>query len=274
MEQSRHVVTGGEEGEEGEGWEAAFGGLHARFAPFVYRQDVRERSGRDRRGLLGPVERKNGGHLAEAGGEADSQGLQRLLYAARWEAEVVRDEVSRFVSEQWGDSDGNFAVDETGLLKQGSTSVGVQRQYTGTAGKIEHCQVGVFLPYGSPPGQALLDRRLSRPHGWAEEATRRRRQRYRKRGRARPSRHGRGRCWSTPGRWALGAGAVGGVGDTVDGQDPTVRAPLEARAPAVHDVLAVPRPPLSGRRRPGRPSRPARRQPGRCRSRSAGAARA
>ena len=97
------------------------------------------------RGLLSPVERKNGWQLAEAVGEADPQGIQRLLYAARWDADAVRDELIRLVAESFGDAEGIFVVDETGFLKKGTKSVGVQRQYTGTAGKTENCQVGVFL---------------------------------------------------------------------------------------------------------------------------------
>ncbi len=126
-------------------WDEAFAAFHARFAPFFYRREVRERSARYLRGLLGPVERKNGWQLAEAVGEADPQGIQRLLYAARWDADAVRDELIRLVAESFGDAEGIFVVDETGFLKKGTKSVGVQRQYTGTAGKTENCQVGVFL---------------------------------------------------------------------------------------------------------------------------------
>src|ERR671939_262542 len=143
-------------------WDAAFAAFHARFAPFFYR-----------RGLLGPVERKNGLQLAEAVGEADPQGMQRLLYAARWDADAVRDELICFVAEGFGDADGIFVVDETGFLKKGTKSVGVQRQYTGTAGKTENCQVGVFLTYVGPQGHAFLDRRLYLPESWTEDQTRR-----------------------------------------------------------------------------------------------------
>ena len=141
-------------------WDEAFAAFHARFAPFFSRREVRERSARYLRGLLGPVERKNGWQLAEAVGEADPQGIQRLLYAARWDADAVRDELIRLVAESFGDAEGIFVVDETGFLKKGTKSVGVQRQYTGTAGKTENCQVGVFLTYVGPQGHAFLDRRL------------------------------------------------------------------------------------------------------------------
>ena len=141
-------------------WDEAFAAFHARFAPFFYRREVRERSARYLRGLLGPVERKNSWQLAEAVGEADPQGMQRLLYAARWDADAVRDELIHFVAESFGDANGIFVVDETGFVKKGTKSVGVQRQYTGTAGKTENCQVGVFLTYVGPQGHAFLDRRL------------------------------------------------------------------------------------------------------------------
>src|SRR3989442_6460892 len=154
-------------------WDEAFAAFHARFAPFFYRREVRERSARYLRGLLGPVERKNGWQLAEAGGETDPQGIQRLLYAARWDADAVRDELIRLVAESFGDADGIFVLDETGFLKKGTKSVGVQRQYTGTAGKTENCQVGVFLTYVGPQGHTFLDRRLYLPQTWAEDRTRR-----------------------------------------------------------------------------------------------------
>src|SRR5919197_2647823 len=154
-------------------WDAAFAAFHARFASFFYRREVRERSARYLRGLLGPVEGKNGWQVAEAVGEADPQGMQRLPRVARWDADAVRDELIRFVAEQFGNADGIFVVDETGFVKKGTKSVGVQRQYTGTVGETENCQVGVFLTYVGPQGHAFLDRRLSLPQSWTEDAGRR-----------------------------------------------------------------------------------------------------
>jgi SRSO17 transposase len=159
-------------------WDDAFAAFHARFAPFFCRREARERSARYLRGLLGPVERKNGWQLAEAVGETDPQGMQRLLYAARWDAarwdaDAVRDELIRLVAESFGDADSIFVMDETGFLQKGTKSVGVQRQYTGTAGKTENCQMGVFLTYAGPQGHAFLDRRLYLPQTWAEDRTRR-----------------------------------------------------------------------------------------------------
>src|SRR2546430_2692916 len=153
-------------------WDAAFAAFHARFAPLLYRREVRERSARYLRGLLGPVERKNGWQVAEAVGEADPQGIQRLLRVARWDADAVRDELMRFVAEQFGDADGIFVVDETGFVKKGAKSAGVQRQYTGTVGKTENCQLGVFLTYGGSQGHAFLDRRPYLPPGWVDDSER------------------------------------------------------------------------------------------------------
>lgn len=148
--------------------------FQARFAPYFYRAEVRERSARYLEALLSPVRRKNGWQLAEAMGEPDPNGPQRLLYAARWDADAVRDELHRFVMEHFGDPvAGILIIDETGFLKKGTHSVGVARQYSGTAGKIENCQLGVFLAYASPRGHTFLDRRLYLPAHWAADEARR-----------------------------------------------------------------------------------------------------
>src|SRR5215207_8895209 len=152
---------------------AAFAAYHARFAPLFFRAEVRARSQRYLHGLLAPVERKNGWQLAEAVGEEDPQGIQRLLYEAVWDADAVRDAYQQFVGEVFGDPDAILVLDETGFLKCGTHSVGVQRQYSGTAGKVENCQLGVFLAYVSPRGHVLLDRRLYLPQGWAADPERR-----------------------------------------------------------------------------------------------------
>ncbi len=154
-------------------WEAAFLEFHARFAPFFFRAEVRQRSARYLRSLLGQVERKNGWQLAAAIGETDPNGTQRLLYEAQWDEEAVRDELERFVTAYLGDADGILVLDETGFLKKGTKSVGVKRQYSGTAGKVENCQIGVFLAYRGSRGYGLLDRRLYLPREWAEDAERR-----------------------------------------------------------------------------------------------------
>ncbi len=126
------------------------------------------------KGLLSPVERKNGWQLAERAGDATPDGVQRLLYNYRWDADLVRDDLKSYVIEYLADADAVLAVDETGFLKKGDKSVGVQRQYSGTAGRIENSQIGVFLAYASAKGRTLLDRELYLPQVWAEDWERRR----------------------------------------------------------------------------------------------------
>ena len=126
------------------------------------------------RGLLSPVERKNGWQLAEQAGDATPDGVQRLLSTYRWDADLVRDDLRGYVMEHLGDADGVLVVDETGFLKKGNKSAGVQRQYSGTAGRVENCQIGVFLAYASTKGRTLLDRELYLPQVWAEDRERRR----------------------------------------------------------------------------------------------------
>ena len=157
-----------------EGWRAGLQGLPERIAGRFRRSEVRERAGRYLAGLLERVERKNGWQLAEHLGEAGPQGVQRLLNAARWDADGVRDDLRAYVIEQLGDPDGVLIVDETGFLKKGTKSVGVQRQYSGTAGRIENCQIGVFLAYAGSAGRAFLDRELYLPKEWAADDARRR----------------------------------------------------------------------------------------------------
>ena len=144
-------------------WSSDFQDFHSRFGSFFARSEPREASRRYLRGLLAPMQRKNCWQMAEAVGEQDPQPLQRLLYSARWDEDEVRDELQRFVVEQFGDEAGIGVVDETGFLKKGTKSVGVKRQYTGTAGKVENSQVGVFLTYFSPGGRTFLDRRQYLP---------------------------------------------------------------------------------------------------------------
>jgi SRSO17 transposase len=124
------------------------------------------------RGLLSDAERKNGWQLAELLGEPTPDGVQHLLGRAEWDAEAIRDELIRYVRDTLGHPDGVLVVDETGFLKKGTKSTGVARQYSGTAGRIENCQVGVFLGYATPRGRALLDRALYLPKEWTEDRQR------------------------------------------------------------------------------------------------------
>lgn len=122
---------------------------------------------------MSPVERKNGWQLAEQAGEATPYGTQRLLNGSQWDAEAVRDDLRGYVVEQLGSEKAVLVVDETGFLKKGDHSVGVKRQYSGTAGRIENAQVGVFLAYASEQGTAFIDRELFLPREWADNETRR-----------------------------------------------------------------------------------------------------
>jgi SRSO17 transposase len=137
------------------------------------RPEVRARLPRYVAGLLSPVERRNAWQVAEQIGDSDPDGVQRLMNAARWDADAVRDDLRAYVVEHLGAPQAVLVVDETGFLKKGRKSVGVQRQYSGTAGRIENCQMGVFLAYASSRGRTFLDRELYLPREWAEDRERR-----------------------------------------------------------------------------------------------------
>jgi SRSO17 transposase len=154
-------------------WSDELSVLQARIAPRFARPEVRQRAGRYLAGLLGAVERRNGWQLAEVLGERSPDGVQRLLRTAQWDAEAVRDDLRAYVVEHLGDPDAVLVIDETGFLKKGTKSAGVARQYSGTAGRIENSQIGVFLAYASPQGQAFLDRALYLPKAWVEDKSRR-----------------------------------------------------------------------------------------------------
>ena len=145
----------------------------ARLRPRFRRRAAHHHAGAYLRGLLGEAERKNGWQLAEYAGYAHPRTIQRVLDRSAWDADAVRDDLRAFVLEHLGDPDGVLVVDETGFLKKGSKSCGVARQYSGTAGRIENCQIGVFLGYASPKGRAGLDRALYLPKEWAEDPERR-----------------------------------------------------------------------------------------------------
>src|SRR2546426_10487413 len=110
--------------------------------------------------------------MAEELGEANAHGVQRLLEEADWDEEAVRDELRAYVIEQLGEADGILVVDETGFLKKGKKSAGVARQYSGTAGRRENCQIGVFLLYASTKGAAFIDRALYLPQAWTADRVR------------------------------------------------------------------------------------------------------
>ena len=153
-------------------WSDDFASFHARFAPLFHRSESRETAVAYVRGLLSPATRKNGWQLAEVMGMARPDRIQRLLYRTHWDADQARDLYQDFVVDSFGDDEGIGVLDETGFLKKGTESVGVQRQYTGTAGKVTNCQVGVFLCYFGRGSQVLLDRRLYMPKSWCRDAAR------------------------------------------------------------------------------------------------------
>jgi SRSO17 transposase len=156
-------------------WAADFAAFHARLADLFARAEPREQVAKHLRGLLSGGERKNGWRLAELMGDASPDRMQRLLYQADWDADAARDRLQRFVIEHFGDPEAIGVVDETGFLKKGRHSVGVQRQYSGTAGRVENSQVATFLSYASLRGHAFLDRRLFLPEQWADDPARRER---------------------------------------------------------------------------------------------------
>ena len=146
--------------------------LVVRIGSHFGRAEVRKRVGHYLQGLLASVERKNGWHMAEELGEANAHGVQRLLEEADWDEEAVRDELRTYVIEQLGEAGGILGVDETGFVKKGKKSAGVARQYSGTAGRRENSQIGVFLSYASSKGAAFIDRGLYLPEEWTQDRVR------------------------------------------------------------------------------------------------------
>src|SRR5258707_811087 len=148
-------------------WADELQALHARIAPRFERAEPRRRAMAYLNGLLSDAERMNGWQLAEEAGEGTPDGMQRLLNASRWDVDAVRDDLVAYVREQLADPAAILVIDETGFLKKGTKSAGVQRQYSGTAGRRENCQVGVFVTYSSlvpAQTQVLVDRELYVPH--------------------------------------------------------------------------------------------------------------
>ena len=186
--------------------QAGLDGLVGRVAGRFGRVEPRRRAARSCGGCSRRCERKNGWQLAEHAGEATPDGMQRLLATAGWDADAVRDDLRGYVVEHLGDPGGVLIVDETGFLKKGTKSAGVQRQYSGTAGRIENCQVGVFLAYASRAGRA------DRPGAVPAQGVGRRPGAPGGRDPARsgspPSRSWPAMLWRGPGR-----GGAGGLGD-------------------------------------------------------------
>jgi SRSO17 transposase len=153
-------------------WATAFNKLGQRIRRYFIRQESHDQVLVYLQGLMHPMERKNGWQMAEAMGEATPYAMQHLLDRAKWDCDGVRDALRAYVCETLAAPNALLVIDETGFLKKGCKSVGVQRQYSGTAGRIENCQVGVFLSYASSRGHTLLDRELYVPKSWADDQER------------------------------------------------------------------------------------------------------
>jgi SRSO17 transposase len=153
-------------------WVSGLDGLFGRVAGRFGRVEPRRQARAYLLGLLVPIERKNGWQLAEAAGDTAPDRMQRLLNSARWDPREVRDDLRDYVMDNLGHSEGVLIVDDTGFLKKGDKSAGVQRQYSGTAGRVENCQLGVFLAYASSLGRALIDAELYLPKSWTDDPAR------------------------------------------------------------------------------------------------------
>ncbi|MGW8955885.1 IS701 family transposase [Streptomyces sp. NPDC055709] len=156
-------------------WSAGLVDLHERFLHRFARTEPRESALAYMRGLVAPLERKNGWTFTEEAGHAGPDRIHRLLNRIEWDADEVLDDVRDYVVEHLGDPDAVLIVDDTGFLKKGVRSAGVQRQYSGTAGRTENCQIGVFLAYATGRGRTLIDRRLYLPTSWTDDRERCRR---------------------------------------------------------------------------------------------------
>jgi SRSO17 transposase len=150
----------------GRGWEAEADKLLGRMAGRFVRVETRHRARGFLLGLLADLPRKNCWTIAEHAGDTDPHGMQHLLNRAVWDTDGVRDDLRDYVTTHLGDADAVLVVDETGDLKKGIHTVGVQRQYTGTAGRVENAQVAVYLAYAGTRGHAMIDRELYLPQSW------------------------------------------------------------------------------------------------------------
>jgi SRSO17 transposase len=153
-------------------WTEDFAAVVAQIGPRFARAEARQHAAAYLRGLLSPVARKNSWQLAEMMGEEAPYGFQQFLYRAVWDPDAVRDDLRAYVIDHLGDPEGIVVVDETGFLKKGAKSAGVQPQYSGAAGRTANAQIGVFLTYASPRGHTFLDRALYLPESWTEDRDR------------------------------------------------------------------------------------------------------
>jgi SRSO17 transposase len=217
------------------GGQAYLADVARRLAPYFARSQSRHRVQAYLQGLLSEAERKNSWQVAEVCGESTPYGFQYLLSRADWDADAVREELRRYVVQHLGDPNGVLVLDETGFPKKGRHSAGVARQYSGTLGKVDNCQIGVFLSYASPLGYALLDRELYLPQAWTDD-----------RERCQQAGIPEDRCFATKPQlarqmlartFAAGVPATWLTGDSVYGDDRRLRMWLESQLQA--SVLAV-----------------------------------
>jgi SRSO17 transposase len=153
-------------------WWTEFSAVLDRIAPRFSRYEPLRHAGELMLGMVSGLDRKNCWTIAEHRGDATPDGLQHLLARAKWDADAVRDDLRDYVVEALGSPEAILVLDETGDVKKGAATVGVQRQYTGTAGRIENSQVAVFLTYAAPRGHALIDRALYLPKSWTTDPDR------------------------------------------------------------------------------------------------------
>jgi SRSO17 transposase len=217
------------------GWADELEAVGRRLARRFPRSEPRRRAVAYLRGLLSDAERKNGWQLAEKAGDETPYGVQHLLGRADWDADRVRDDLVAYAHGHLADPRGVLVVDETGFLKKGTKSAGVQRQYSGTAGRIENCQVGVFLAFAGRRGHALLDRELYLPREWAGDADRREAARIPEEVAFATKPQLAERMFKRA--WEAGVKAAWATGDAVYGGDPHLRRFLESNRQPY--VLAV-----------------------------------
>ena len=211
-------------------WQREFDELMLRVGARFARVEPRRRMAAFMRGLLAGLPRVNCWSIAEHAGERCPRGMQRLLSAAVWDEAGVRDDLRGYVLEHFADPAAVMVVDETGDLKKGTATAGVQRQYTGTAGRTENAQVAVYLAYAAPAGSAFIDRALYLPRSWTNDPAR-----------CQAAGIPEDVAFATKPALAtemitraLDAGAPAGwvAADEVYGQDPQLRAELARRLPA------------------------------------------
>jgi SRSO17 transposase len=249
-------------------WAESFAAFCARFDNLFERSESRGQARKYLRGLLAPVERKTTWQLAEVAHDGTPDRMQRLLYRVAWDAEAARDRLQQFVIERFGDPEGIGVLDETGVPKKGTRSVGVAKQYCGALGKLENCQVATLLTYATAQGHVFLDRRLFLPEAWCRDAARRARAQVPEevifQTKPEQAQAMLDHAWKqgVPMRWV--------TGDSVYGDSPSLRAAIERSGRwyvlAVTSLTRVwrDRPPLQqpAERTGGRPRRKVRLAPG------------